>query len=225
MPCTALISCVALAQCNSARDRYSIMDACCSIDLIETKRMFGRTTASQMPSASAAAFLLDLTNGRTYCGGIRRTSWPRRCSSRPVMAARAGLNTDQGPRKASKEHHDLGAAKAPAEHAPSVGISAVYLEYILGDIEANHGRTGRHLLIRVAGTIVDDRTSIAYWVRGGPCHHIRHSAKDGVRRPAWPPGFTSAARAVRLWILPGMPYSAQSLDAPGAAGGLTTNSL
>jgi len=80
-PRTALINCVRWRS-SKARVRCSIIAACCSTDLIGTKRMLGRTTASQIPSASAASFLLVLTKGRTYWGGISRTSWPRLRSSR-----------------------------------------------------------------------------------------------------------------------------------------------
>ena len=39
----------------------TIPAACCSTDLIGTKRMVGRDTASQIASASAASVLLRLT--------------------------------------------------------------------------------------------------------------------------------------------------------------------
>ena len=42
----------------------------------------GRMSASQIASASVASFLLVLTNGRTYCGGISRTSCPSARNSR-----------------------------------------------------------------------------------------------------------------------------------------------
>ena len=48
--------------------------------LDRTKRMFGRLTASQIASASAASFLLVFTYGFTNCGAISLTVCPRPCS-------------------------------------------------------------------------------------------------------------------------------------------------
>ena len=58
-----------------------------------------------------------LTYGRTYCGGISRTSWPKRRSSRgPVMPAPTRLD----PNKAGREHHEepdhLGSPKPLPQH-------------------------------------------------------------------------------------------------------------
>src|SRR5215470_11309640 len=49
--------------------------------------MFGLPTASQIASASAASVLFRFTYGLTYCGGISRTEWPRRDSSRAQWCA------------------------------------------------------------------------------------------------------------------------------------------
>jgi hypothetical protein len=51
-------------------------------DLISTKHMPGRPAASQIAAASLRSFLARLTKGFTYCGGIRRTSWPSAVSLR-----------------------------------------------------------------------------------------------------------------------------------------------
>ena len=51
--------------------------------LDRTNRIVGRCAASQIASASAASFFWRFTNGFTYAGGINRTSWPMRDSSRP----------------------------------------------------------------------------------------------------------------------------------------------
>jgi class 3 adenylate cyclase/tetratricopeptide (TPR) repeat protein len=50
-----------LCRIKRSRVRCSIKRPCCSVDLICTKRMVGRRTASQIASASAASFLLRLT--------------------------------------------------------------------------------------------------------------------------------------------------------------------
>ncbi len=66
--------------------------------LIGTKRIFLRSTASAMASASTKSFLLDFTNGSTNRAGTNRTSWPcclkahpRKCApeqaSRPINEA------------------------------------------------------------------------------------------------------------------------------------------
>ncbi|SUJ13143.1 Uncharacterised protein [Sphingomonas paucimobilis] len=64
------------------RTRCSIIAPCCSGDLMLTKRIVGRVTASQIASASAASFLPRLTYGFTYCAGISFTSCPSKTSSR-----------------------------------------------------------------------------------------------------------------------------------------------
>src|SRR4029077_16944607 len=64
--------------------------------------------------------------------------------ARPVMAARACLDTDKCSRQSRKKHDDLRSAKSPAKHASSLDISSVHLEYVLGYIEADHCRI-RHV--------------------------------------------------------------------------------
>jgi hypothetical protein len=82
---------------NRSRARCRACRSSCAARLIGTKRICGRCTASPIASASAWSCLLVLTNGRTYCAGIRRTSWPssvsrhaRWCAphdaSRPIRA-------------------------------------------------------------------------------------------------------------------------------------------
>ena len=67
----------------SSRTPSAMVWACCSADLTGTKRMVGRLAASLMASASLRSFLLRLTKGLTYCGGIRRTVCPAACNTRP----------------------------------------------------------------------------------------------------------------------------------------------
>jgi hypothetical protein len=62
--------------------------------------------------------------------------------TRPMMTARACLDPDQSFGQSGKERDDLGAAKPPTQHAPSLGIGAVHLEDVLGDVEADYGRIG-----------------------------------------------------------------------------------
>jgi arylsulfatase A-like enzyme len=92
-PCAAAMpsspKCARIALINWVRWRISrsrvrccINWPCCSADLIRTKRMVGRRTASQIASASAASFLLRLTHAFTSFAGIRRTSWPSFVNSR-----------------------------------------------------------------------------------------------------------------------------------------------
>jgi hypothetical protein len=77
--------------------------------------MVGRTTASQIASASAASFLFVLTKGFTYWGGISR--WEAALPTvaeglqlpRPVVRARAGLDANQARRQPGEERGDLAA--------------------------------------------------------------------------------------------------------------------
>ena len=98
--------------------------------------------------------------------------------ARPVMAARAGLNADQRPRKASKEHHDLGAAKLATQHAPSLSIGAVHLKHILRDIETDDGRIGHFSSSRLLPPSLGIAPTAATGVKGGPCHHARRKFYD-----------------------------------------------
>lgn len=72
-------------RCRTRRPRApkAAPAACVSSLLIATNRVVGRSAASQIASASAASFFWRFTNGFTYAGGINRTSWPMRDSSRP----------------------------------------------------------------------------------------------------------------------------------------------
>jgi hypothetical protein len=62
--------------------------------------------------------------------------------TRPMMAARACLDSDQSFWQSGKERDDLGAAEPPAQHASSLGIGAVHLEDVLRDIETDYGGIG-----------------------------------------------------------------------------------
>ena len=59
-----------------SRTRCNDCISSCSSLLIGTKRMLGRPTASAIASASMESLVSVFTNGFTYCGGIKRTSWP-----------------------------------------------------------------------------------------------------------------------------------------------------
>ncbi len=59
---------------NRSRTRCSAWPSCCSTVLIATKRIVGRSTASQIGSASLRSFLFDFTDGLTKCGLINRPS-------------------------------------------------------------------------------------------------------------------------------------------------------
>ncbi len=67
---------------NVSRTFSTIPWACCMAVFTGTKRIPGRPAASQIASASLRSFFARFTKGFTYCGGMRRTSWPRAVSSR-----------------------------------------------------------------------------------------------------------------------------------------------
>jgi hypothetical protein len=113
--------------------------------------MVGRTTASQIASASAASFLFVLTKGLHVLGRDE----PHLVAEglqlpRPVVRARAGLDADQAGRQPGEERGDLAAPQPPAQDAAARGVGAVRLEDVLGDVEADDGgggiRHGRLLL-------------------------------------------------------------------------------
>ena len=61
---------------NPWRARCSDSTACIGAVFTGTKRIFGRTTASQIASASLRSLLFVFTYGFTNCGAISRTVWP-----------------------------------------------------------------------------------------------------------------------------------------------------
>src|ERR1700738_851482 len=86
-PCAATIPSSAICARNALitwvccrsrrpRARCCISRPCCSADFARTNRILGRPTASQIASASAASFLLRLTEAFTSFGGITRISGP-----------------------------------------------------------------------------------------------------------------------------------------------------
>jgi hypothetical protein len=70
----------------SVADQDRIVGAMRTIESVlgeaPANRIVGRSTASQIASASAASCLLRLMYAFTYCAGINRTSWPSAPSSR-----------------------------------------------------------------------------------------------------------------------------------------------
>jgi hypothetical protein len=68
---------------NSSRTDNSIALACCSADFTGTLPIDGCAAATLIASASLRSFLLRLTNGLSYCGGISRTWWPHADRARP----------------------------------------------------------------------------------------------------------------------------------------------
>src|SRR4029077_9673751 len=122
-----------------SRARCSINWPCCSADLIRTKRMVGRRTASQIASASAASFLLRLTQPFTSFAGIRRTSWPSFVNSRAQWCdvAQASMPT-KARRQSFEERYNLAAAKLLSDDDLLGRVNAVNLE-LLGDIQTNRG--------------------------------------------------------------------------------------
>jgi len=62
--------------------------------------------------------------------------------TRSMMAARTCLDPDQGFGQSGKERDDLGATEPPAQYASTLGVGAVHLEDVLGNVEADYGRIG-----------------------------------------------------------------------------------
>ena len=91
--------------------------------------------------------------------------------ARPVVPTRTRLDTDQSFRKSCKEADDLRSAQSPAKDTPPITIGPVHLEYVFGDVEADHGRVGHVTSFGFAGAILLDRAVGGHgW--GGPCHHV-----------------------------------------------------
>jgi hypothetical protein len=59
-----------------------------------------------------------------------------------MMAARTCLDPDQSFGQSGKERDDLGATEPPAQYTSTLGVGAVNLEDVLGDVEADYGRIG-----------------------------------------------------------------------------------
>src|SRR3954451_7646472 len=82
-----------------------------------------------MAAASAASFLPRLTYGLTYCGGISRTSCPRRPQlARPEVRCRAGLHSNETGRQLGEEGEHLIAPQPALLDDSAVHLDAVNLE-------------------------------------------------------------------------------------------------
>src|SRR3954465_5714937 len=97
--------------------------------------MVGRRTASQIAAASAASFLLRLTQGLTAFAGINRTWWPSLVSSRAqwCAVAQASMPTRHGARLLKNDQ--LPAPKLLSNSHRLVAVDAVDLKPVLGDIQ------------------------------------------------------------------------------------------
>jgi hypothetical protein len=80
-----LFPAVAEREADPCRARCKARIAGCAAVLIGTKRMVGRVIASQISSASRASFLFVFTYGRTNCGAINLTLWPKPCKRRAQL--------------------------------------------------------------------------------------------------------------------------------------------
>src|SRR3712207_4529328 len=159
--------------------RWSMVAACCSTVLIGTKRMVGRTTASQIASASAASVLFVLTKGFTYWGGISRTWWPRACSARAQWCApgQASMPTRQGgsrakntatsPRRRRRRRTRRSVASAPCTWKTFLAMSRpTTAGAICGmDVSSSEWMT--------PDTMGLPAGSAWRLSGGGPCHHCR----------------------------------------------------
>ena len=109
-----------------------ISSAWCWAVLTATEGMPGRDAASLIASASVRSFLARLTNGLTYCAGIRRTSWPSRAKTRPQWCAppHASMITSVLSSLAKKGLH-LRPPKVTPQHWTLRVIHAVQRENVL----------------------------------------------------------------------------------------------
>ena len=58
---------------------------------------------------------------------------------RPVMGGGTGLQADQAGRQVGEELEHLLARQPAPEHRPTLGVGAVHLEQVLGEVEADRG--------------------------------------------------------------------------------------
>src|SRR5207237_5698154 len=97
--------------------------------------------------------------------------------ARPVVATRARLNADESLGQSSKEHKDLRSAKSPPENAPSIDVGTVNLEYVLRDVEADHGGIGHVTSFGLPSSSCRSVLLAAMGV-GGPCPHVTRNVFD-----------------------------------------------
>ena len=111
-----------------SRVRCNINRPCCSVDLICTKRMVGRRTASQIASASAASLdvgLYVLRGHQPYLLAKLRQF------TRPIMGRGAGLHADQARRQRLEELQHLAAPQLLTNDHPFSRVDAMDLEHVL----------------------------------------------------------------------------------------------
>src|SRR3954465_606177 len=111
--------------------------------------MVGRRTASQIAAASAASFLLRLTQGLTAFAGINRTWWPSLVSSRAQWCAVAQASMPTRRRQTFKKRDQLSAPKLLSNNHRLVAVDAVDLKHVLGDIQPDRGNLhvdGSHVI-------------------------------------------------------------------------------
>jgi hypothetical protein len=118
---------------------------CCCTDLMGTKRIFGRPTASQIASASLPSFLPLLRQGVTNFGHQLHRMTGGAETARPFMGARACLRADQAGRQSCHELTELGPRDRTPHRHHSLRVDAVQGEGILCQVNSKrrnciHGR-------------------------------------------------------------------------------------
>ena len=114
--------------------------------------MFGRATASQMASASAASFLFVFTYGLTNWGAISFDGVPEAFQlARPMVGTAACFHADQARRKIDKERGHLVTFELLLQDGLAAFVDHVDLEHVLCQVDANRRNLhdGRPLSVQV----------------------------------------------------------------------------
>ncbi len=110
----------------------------CSMVFTTTDLMLGRDAASLIAAASLRSFLPRLTNGLTYCGGIRRTRCPMLVKhTGPVVRSAASLKNHIHWRQLAKKCISLAALKLAPQNRPLLLIHAMQRENMFRRINCN----------------------------------------------------------------------------------------
>src|SRR5215218_7165891 len=141
--------------------------------------MVGRTTASQIASASAASVLFVLTKGFTYWGGISRTSWPRACSSRAQWCApgQASMPIRQGGSRAKNTATSPRRSRRRRTRWPAASAPCTWKTFLAMSSPTTAG-AGCGMDVSSSEWMTPDTTGLpagGAWRSsgGGPCHHCR----------------------------------------------------
>jgi hypothetical protein len=101
-----------------------------------TERMAGRDAASLIASASLRPFLVRLTKGLTYYGGIRRIAMAQCVQQAPQMMGATGrLQYHLNCLLFAEESFNLAALEFSPQHRAFLLIDTVKREHVLGRID------------------------------------------------------------------------------------------